>query len=429
MRRIFTFVVALVAFVVASCEPTNTPETQPDPTFTIITDEIVDIEASGGSVMVRYTIENPVDSEEIKSQMLNTEMITAVDCSVANVVKIDVAPNPTTQQREGTVILSYADHSRNITIRQQASAYEMVNIAANQLIGTYYGERVVEGLGNYWIILSKDGVVDGDVQPNTEHIRLDILAPLPADEENVKLPDGTYHFDTSNTFGEFSILNLPNSDYMYVDENLEGWSSPLVDATMIVAGNHIEVVAYTEDKQFNITFDGDYALEAYEISDCISNLAEDVEIDVSGCNVEFGGHGDYWRCGYYNWVVEFIDKAGFMKGLYLCLDLLGTTADDSSGFVGVYPSAGFSKDDPGKPNFGPGVFVPGVRISDDGLYMQGSLYMVYNSSGNAVTQAPLHTGTIEIKANTDGTHTIIVDAYDDAPKPNKLTLNWTGRLQ
>lgn len=433
MRRFFNFFLALVAVVAVSCEGGNNSETnnepKPEPIFTILTDEINYVAAEGDDVMVRYSIENPVEGVEIKSQVLNTDMIAAVDCSVDNVVKISILPNPTTEKREGTVILSYNNHNYNIIIKQEASPYEVVNIAANQLIGTYYGDKLVEGLGYYWLIFSKDGIVDGDVQPNTEFIRLDILAPMPEDMTHITAPDGTYVFDSTNQYAEFSILNLPNTDYMWVDENLEGWSTPLEDATMVIEGNHIEVVAYAGNKKFVLSYDGDYSLEVPKVSDCITTLTSDLTIDVSDCDVEFKSHGDYWHCGYCNWVVEFIDKAGFMRGKYIVLDLLGTTADASSGYVGVYRSAGFSEDDPKKPNFGPGVFVPCTPISDDGVYMQGSMYMVYNSEGKAVEQVPFTTGTIEIKDNGNGTQTIIVDVYDDAPKPNHITLNWTGRLE
>ncbi|MBQ8367146.1 MAG: BACON domain-containing protein [Alistipes sp.] len=397
--------------------------------FTLLDSATQSVEAEGGNIMVRYNIAMPIEGETVECTILNTVMIPEVNYSIDGVVMIEVAPNSELEPRTGEVILAYADVEYTITITQAAAAYREVDIAANQLIGTYYGERVTEGLGNYWLIFSKDGVEGGDVQPNTEFIRLDILAPLATSEERVKVPDGTYRFDASNSCGNYSILNLPNTDYMYVDENLEGWTTQLVGASMTVAGNHIELVAYTETAQFNVTFDGDYSLDVAKTSDHISNLKGDVAIDVSNCNVSIKSYGDYWHCGYCNWVVEFVDKKGYDNGVFLQLDLLGTTVDASSGYVGLYPSAGFSADDPSKPNFGPGVFIPGVAISDDGIYLMGSLYMVYNDNNKAVTQAPLTTGTVEIKKNTDGTHTIIVDAYDDAPEPNKLTLNWTGNVQ
>lgn len=304
---------------------------------------------------------------------------------------------------------------------------EWLEIAATQLVGLYYGDHLVDGLGHYWLIISEDGFADGSVVPNTEFFRIDILGPLATDGEPIKVPDGEYNFDYYNNLTEYTILNLGNTDYTYVDETGEGWATPLDNAILKVEGNRFELRAVVGDKRYHVTFDGDYTISDSRISDSISNLTDDLVIDVSKCDASLNSYGDYWHCGYCNWVVEFIDRRGLTNGVYLVLDLLGTTLDTSSGFVGTYPSAGFSADEPNKPNFGPGVFVPGVRISDDGVYMQGSLYQRYDN-GKGIEQAPLHDGTITISDNGDGTYRIVVDAIDDAAPSHKITLDWSGEL-
>ncbi|MBR5196973.1 MAG: hypothetical protein IKW42_02005, partial [Alistipes sp.] len=92
-----------------------------------------------------------------------------------------------------------------------------------------------------------------------------------------------------------------------------------------------------------------------------------------------------------------------------------------------YVASGFCADDPTKPDFRHGVFVPGFRLSPDADLLLGSLFMVYNN-GLCVSQAPLYEGTITITANNDGTHTIVVDALDDAPEQHRITLSWTGNF-
>ena len=79
------------------------------------------------------------------------------------------------------------------------------------------------------------------------------------------------------------------------------------------------------------------------------------------------------------------------------------------------------------PDFRAGVFVPGFRVSSDADLLLGSLFMVYKN-GLCVSQAPLYEGTVTIEANGDGTHTIVIDALDDAPEQHRITLNWTGRF-
>ena len=53
--------------------------------------------------------------------------------------------------------------------------------------------------------------------------------------------------------------------------------------------------------------------------------------------------------------------------------------------------------------------------------------MVYKD-GLCVSQASLYDGTITITKLADGLYNIVIDAYDDAPKQNKVTLNWTGYM-
>jgi hypothetical protein len=112
-------------------------------------------------------------------------------------------------------------------------------------------------------------------------------------------------------------------------------------------------------------------------------------------------------------------------GTYLVIDFLNNSTTD---FTGRYEASGFSADDETKPDFRSNVFVPGFRVADDADLLLGSLYMVYKD-GLCLSQAPLYGGTVTITANGDGTHTIVIDATDDADPAHKITLNWTGKLQ
>ena len=430
MRNILLSFVALCAIMVSSCETPN--NTVKEPKLEITSNTTLRVDKAGGLYTIEYSVVNPVEDQNVEIKVVNSDMITATNAETFGLVKVSVSENTSSDIREGAVIISYGTQSATVVVMQAAddggeSPVERIDITATSLVGLYYGDHLAEGLGHYWLIISEEGIVDGNVVPNSEFFRIDILGPLAADTETIKIPDGKYTYDYYNKFNEYTVLNLGNTDYTYVDDAGEGWATPLDSAELTVDGDHIELVAFIENKEYHVTFDGDYTISDSTMSDTISNLKDDLVIDVSNCDVSLDSYGDYWHCGYCNWVVEFICKQGLTNGVYLVLDLLGTTADTSSGFLGTYPSAGFSADDPSKPNFGPGVFVPGVRISDDGVYMQGSLYQRY-SNGKGIDQAPLHDGTITISDNGDGTYRIVVDAVDDATPAHKITLDWTGIL-
>ena len=174
-----------------------------------------------------------------------------------------------------------------------------------------------------------------------------------------------------------------------------------------------------------MTFEGDYSLSAYVITDYVSSLTKDTAIDVSNCYATISSYGDYWDCGCNNWSIEFVCYDGMTYGTYVVIDLL---SNSTSNFTGRYVDTGFTAEDETKPDFRAGTFVPGFRVSSDSDLLLGSLFMVYKD-GLCVSQAPLYQGTVTIEANGDGTYTIKIDAFDDAPKQNRITLNWTGTFE
>lgn len=429
MRNFLLCFVLLFAVVLTACEG---PESVAEPKLEITSDTTLRIGCESGLYVIEYTITNPIDGESVEVKVVNSDMITATDGETFGRVSVAISENSSSDIREGAIILNYGKLSATVVVQQEGNdggenTVERIDITATNIVGLYYGDHLAEGLGHYWLIISEEGIVDGNVVPNSEFFRIDILGPLASNTEDIKIPDGEYAYDYYNNFTQYTILNLGNTDYTYVDDAGEGWATPLDSAELTVEGNSIELVAYVENKEYHVLFEGDYTISDSTMSDTISNLKDDLVIDVSNCDVSLNSYGDYWHCGYCNWVVEFICKKGLTNGVYLVLDLLGTTLDTSSGFLGTYPSAGFSADDPKKPNFGPGVFIPGVRISDDGVYMQGSLYQRYDN-GKGIDQAPLHDGTITISDNGDGTYRIVVDAVDDCTPAHKITLDWTGVL-
>lgn len=428
MRKLLFGLLAMLALVASSCEPTKNDGVL-DTKLELTSNDKIRVGYEGGEFEITYSLANPVEETKIKTTIVNSEMITAADTTQEGVVKITISENATEAVREGAVVVSYGTQSFTVVVEQDYdsgdhNAMERVTVAANQLVGNYYGDNLAPGVGHYWIILSKDGFVDGDVVANSEFFRLDILGPMPSDMSDIKIPDGTYNFDYGTNVEQFTIIDIGNTDYTWVDENKEGWAKPLESATLTVSGNRFELVAVADNVEYTVTFEGEYSIGQTVITDYVSSLTKDTVIDVSNCSASVSSYDDYWGCGYNNWCIEFVCNDGMKYGTYLVIDFLNNSTTD---FTGTYVDSGFSAEDETKPDFRADVFIPGFRVADDADLLLGSLYMVYKD-GLCVSQAPLYEGSVTITANGDGTYTIVVDALDDAPQQNCITLNWTGNF-
>ena len=414
----------MFAMLTTACEVLESPKHAPE--LELTSEETLRVDREGGEFEITYNLLHASFGTTVSAKVVNSDMITAVDTSTKGKVFITISENTADAFREGAVIVSYASLSFTVLVQQDYTAVDQPavrrDIVANQLVGNFYGDNLAAGVGHYWIILTKDGFVDGAAVAGGEYFRLDLMAPMPEDMDNIRIPDGEYRFDLSMNRDEFTIIDIGNTDYSWVDEDMEGWALPLEDAKLTVNGNRFELEAFVDNTDYHVTFEGDYSLTTSIINDYVSSLTQDTVIDVSNCSASVNSYGDYWDCGYNNWCIEFICNDGMKYGTYLVIDFLNNSTTD---FTGTYVASGFSAEDETMPDFRADVFIPGFRVADDADLLLGSLFMVYKD-GLCVSQAPLYEGSVTIESNGDGTYTVVIDALDDAPEQNRITLTWTG---
>ncbi len=417
----------MFAMLTTACEVLESPKH--DPQLELTSEETLRVDREGGEFEITYNLLHASLGTTVSAKVVNSDMITAVDTSTKGKVFITISENTTDAIREGAVIVSYESLSFTVLVQQDYTAVDQPavrrDIVANQLVGNFYGDNLAAGVGHYWIILTKDGFVDGAAVAGGEYFRLDLMAPMPEDMDNIRIPDGEYRFDLSMNMDEFTIIDIGNTDYSWVDEDMEGWALPLEDAKLTVNGNRFELEAFVDNTEYHVTFEGDYSLTTSIINDYVSSLTQDTVIDVSNCTASVSSYGDYWDCGYNNWCIEFVCNDGMKYGTYLVIDFLNNSTTD---FTGTYVASGFSAEDETMPDFRADVFIPGFRVADDADLLLGSLFMVYKD-GLCVSQAPLYEGTVTITSNGDGTYTVVIDALDDAPEQNHITLTWTGTFE
>lgn len=414
----------MFAMLTTACEVLESPKHAPE--LELTSEETLRVDREGGEFEITYNLLHASFGTTVSAKVVNSDMITAVDTSTKGKVFITISENTTDAIREGAVIVSYASLSFTVLVQQDYTAVDQPavrrDIVANQLVGNFYGDNLAAGVGHYWIILTKDGFVDGAAVAGGEYFRLDLMAPMPEDMDNIRIPDGEYRFDLSMNRDEFTIIDIGNTDYSWVDADMEGWALPLEDAKLTVNDNRFELEAFVDNTEYHVTFEGDYSLTTSIINDYVSSLTQDTVIDVSNCSASVNSYGDYWDCGYNNWCIEFVCNDGMKYGTYLVIDFLNNSTTD---FTGTYVASGFSAEDETMPDFRADVFIPGFRVADDADLLLGSLFMVYKD-GLCVSQAPLYEGSVTITSNGDGTYTVVIDALDDAPEQNRITLTWTG---
>ena len=417
----------MFAMLTTACEVLESPKHAPE--LELTSEETLRVDREGGEFEITYNLLHASFGTTVSAKVVNSDMITAVDTSTKGKVFITISENTTDAIREGAVIVSYESLSFTVLVQQDYTAVDQPavrrDIVANQLVGNFYGDNLAAGVGHYWIILTKDGFVDGAAVAGGEYFRLDLMAPMPEDMDNIRIPDGEYRFDLSMNRDEFTIIDIGNTDYSWVDEDMEGWALPLEDAKLTVNGNRFELEAFVDNTEYHVTFEGDYSLTTSIINDYVSSLTQDTVIDVSNCSASVNSYGDYWDCGYNNWCIEFVCNDGMKYGTYLVIDFLNNSTTD---FTGTYVASGFSAEDETMPDFRADVFIPGFRVADDADLLLGSLFMVYKD-GLCVSQAPLYEGSVTITSNGDGTYTVVIDALDDAPEQNRITLTWTGTFE
>lgn len=290
-----------------------------------------------------------------------------------------------------------------------------VNFVADQIWGMYYGEMYTPGYGNYWFFLTDNGFDEyGWEYPNSTYYRIDLYAPLAEDPSNINVPVGTYTFDPEDTFAQWTF-SASYSCYWETD----GEGSPKFDnlpfesGTLVVTEDGMVLDVVIAGETHHVTFEGSYSL-ADESPSSLSTLTDDVETDMTNCTIRVTDYEDYWGCGYRNWYIEMLPNIEKGQKDYLLLDLISAYPDAESGFLGTY-EASF--------NFEPSTFVTGFN---DGGYPGGTWYFEVDSMGQTVNQAPLSAGELTISENEDGTHTFVMEAYDE--NGYAVTMNYTGYI-
>ena len=422
MKKIFTLAL-LAAVALVGCNP-NDPDNGGEtlaPVLTLLT-ESLDVEATGGSAEVAYSVENPVEGVSVVASVEESvDWISAFDYSVEGKVSFTVAENTLTEAREAVVTVAYEGaESKTVSVKQAAAEILKVKYALNEVSGLYYGNQYTtsEDVFNYGLVLSNQSNVydlfSGAVVilPNSQYIFLDLYSSVASPNHSVtfKVPNGVYNLDLENS----TAANTAGAEYteLFVTNETESVETFFKSGTVTVTDDLIEVLLVGEDDTlYHITapnklVDNTNNWGNGSLIGEFSTLAGDLQVpfdNVDALEVYGENYGDYMCVGKNLWLVYIDDYAtGDEFMLYIHADA------SKSAPIGTFPIlADISKE----------AALTGYIDSDGSA--QGSFYYKLDENFEVVGFAPLKSGTVTISVNEEGVATAQVEAKDD--KGNTLS--------
>ena len=433
MKKFLSLIMLLATAAFVACEPTA------DEGLVITSGRQYKVEANGGDVYVTYMGADAVTTTIIEGG----EAISGIKTPTAGIIVVSFKANTANSVRNAvievsagngdfTTLISFLQAANNSNIGNDAD----VTFTAMQMDGYYYGEKYGAGADRYAFFLSDKGLNNGgQAYTDGTYYYIDCFSPA---NKTTSLPMGTYTFDSTESGKAFSIT--PNSQLILTTDSVETTESiVMTDAKMVVSANSITLVATINGKKHKVTYSGDLALSDVsdendnggnddggddktdgQDSEAQSTLTADRHVTFDGEHrAKWGYEGDYWNTGYSNYTIYIMNKsAGYVYGDTLQLDIITNNTSKDGSFAGKYTIS----DKPGKLVMVAGFTNKYAQAVGSWLYEYGG-----SSASGYKNYAQLKSGSCEIIANGDGTHTVKLNAYDY--KGNNITCNWTGVIE
>lgn len=371
----------------------------------------LELERMGKKVNIEYSLKNTNPDDYIYAKT-SADWIYSINTMTNGIVELGVATNTTKAMRETTVTVGYGSASFDIVIKQRGDGD--INFQATMISGEYLGDAVTPGAGNYWFILSDRGFdQDGKALPNATYYRIDAYGlPYTGYESMVPIANGTYTFDKDNTY-EVGTFTAEYSGYWVTNQNgkRDGDITTFDSGTIVVENGKITLDVIIDGEAHHVVYIGDTTLSDSQGEVTIyTTLEDDYEADLSDHYMVYECYGDYYECGYTNWMIV-IKPNNNTTGDCFQFDFITDKRTVEEGFCGDYKSSDF---------IATNAFIPGWT---DGYNLLCSWY--FTAEQNEF--APFRGGNMSIHDNGDGTVTVDIDVQDDLR--NRITGTWTGTPQ
>ena len=437
MKKFLSLIMLVATAMFVACEPTT------EEGLIITSGREYKIDSNGGDVYVTYTGADTVATSIVEGE----NAIASITTPATGIIVVKFNPNTTGAARSAVVEVSArnGDFSVLLLFLQAATNTNTggnadVTFNAQCMDGYYYGEKYGTGADRYAFFLSDKGLNNGgQAYTDGTYYYIDCFSPA---NKTTTLPIGTYTFDGTNdgTNGGKAYSITTNSQLILTTDNVEtSQSTKMTDAKLVVSANSITLIATINGKTHKVTFTGDLSLD--DVSDenengggdgggddktegqdgeAQSTLTGDRHVTFDGEHrAKWGYEGDYWGTGYSNYTIYIMNKsAGYVYGDTLQFDLVTDNTKKDGSFAGKYTIS----DKPGKLVMVAGFTNKYAQAVGSWLYEYGG-----SSASGYKNYAMIKSGTAEFIANSDGTYTVKLDAYDY--KGNNITCNWTGIIE
>lgn len=255
------FICGVVATLLTACETTNDNVAS---TFEITSKHEISVGSGNAQGIITYTLTNPVVGVSIEAAA-DVEWINSFDFSQMGKIGYKVDANPTYDERNGVITVTYNDYSVELTLKQAGKVRpEEKKIEAPYLLGHYYGDYAGYNYNYYLVFSESDYDATGAFANEGYKFFLDIYSEeRPADYNNIRVPNGVYTFNINNdgmagTFLEsFSIYKEYDSTGMEVAEH------PYQEGVLTVTDDLVKLEVKFEDEEnlYVVTYSGDYTMQ------------------------------------------------------------------------------------------------------------------------------------------------------------------------
>lgn len=384
----------------------------------------IEADADGGSFVIEYTVENPVENALVTAET-ETDWIKNMECVGNDKITLDIPQNLTLKKRSGIVkiLYKYDDNIISSVIKvsqgrteKPDTDYTYEECAEGRIvchgIQTSDPELMLYALE----IISEPYGSNGSLSPNSMIYRLAIYSKSAPNGLDCRLPDGIYK--VGGQAPEENCVNTHASNiYLFNDIGKEYE----FERTLQENQGYVTILN-TENGQTisGLLTDSEGETHYFTYSDNIeskddrylSTLLEDVDINLTNNKLYGYFQGVKILSSTADWNILVVDsKTGEGFQLYICTEKEWKFEQGLP--VGTFTTEVYKQ---------PGELTRGIILQN---WMIGSWFVTMDDAGYIVTPSgPINEGTVEISKDEEGKYTVKIEAEDD--RENSLKGTWRG---